>query len=131
MIDVNRIYNEDCLETMARMHDGFVGLTVTSPPYDNLRTYNGYIFDYKKTAESLYRVTKSGGVVVWVIADGSVDGGETGTSFEQALYFKNIGFKIHDTMIFYSWIFTIYLEFVCVFVSISRVFMLVKPSISI
>ena len=100
MIDVNRIYNEDCLETMARMHDGFVGLTVTSPPYDNLRTYNGYIFDYKKTAESLYRVTKSGGVVVWVIADGSVDGGETGTSFEQALYFKNIGFKIHDTMIY-------------------------------
>jgi len=98
-MDVNTIYNENCIETMARMPDGFVDLTVTSPPYDNLRTYNGYEFDFEPIARELYRVTKKGGVVVWVVGDATVNGSETGTSFKQALYFKEIGFNLHDTMI--------------------------------
>lgn len=98
-LELNTIYNEDCLETMKRMPDNFVDLTVTSPPYDNLRTYNGFEFDWHKTIEELYRVTKDGGVVVWVVGDATINGSETGTSFKQALYFKECGFNLHDTMI--------------------------------
>ncbi len=98
-MELNRIYNENCLDTMARMPDGVIDLTVTSPPYDNLRTYNGYEFDFEPIARELYRVTKKGGVVVWVVGDATINGSETGTSFRQALYFKEIGFNLHDTMI--------------------------------
>ncbi len=98
-MELNRIYNENCLDTMARMPDGVIDLTVTSPPYDNLRTYNGYEFDFEPIARELYRVTKKGGVVVWVVGDATINGSETGTSFRQALYFKEIGFNLHDTMV--------------------------------
>jgi site-specific DNA-methyltransferase (adenine-specific) len=81
------------------MPDCCIDLTITSPPYDNLRTYNGYTFDFEGIAKELYRVTKQGGVVVWVVGDATIKGSETGTSFKQALYFKNIGFNLHDTMI--------------------------------
>ena len=97
---LNKIYNENCLDTMRRMQDNFIDLTVTSPPYDCLRTYNGYSFDFESIAKELYRVTKEGGVVVWVVGDATIDGSETGTSFKQALYFKEIGFNLHDTMIY-------------------------------
>ncbi len=100
MLDINKIYNENNIETMSRMPDNFIDLTVTSPPYDNLRTYNGYVFDFESVAKELFRVTKKGGVVVWVIGDQTVKGSETGTSFKQALYFKAIGFNLHDTMIY-------------------------------
>jgi DNA modification methylase len=100
MIEINKNYNESNLETMAKMPDCCIDLTVTSPPYDNLRTYNGYIFDFQSVAKELYRVTKKGGVVVWVVGDATVKGSETGTSFKQALYFKEIGFNLHDTMIY-------------------------------
>jgi len=96
---INKIYNENCLDTMARMPDCFVDLTVTSPPYDNLRNYNGYSFDFEAVAKELFRVTKQGGVVVWVVGDATIKGSETGTSFKQALYFREIGFNLHDTMI--------------------------------
>ena len=96
----NKIYNENCLDTMGRMSDGYVDLTVTSPPYDSLRTYNGYCFDFENVARELWRVTKDGGVVVWVVGDATEKGTETGTSFRQALYFKEIGFNLHDTMIY-------------------------------
>lgn len=99
-IKLNTIYNEDCLETMKRMPDGFVDLTVTSPPYDDLRTYNGYSFDFESIAKELYRITKDGGVVVWVVGDATNNGSESGTSFKQALYFKEVGFNLHDTMIY-------------------------------
>jgi DNA modification methylase len=99
-MEINKIYNENCLETMAKMPDGFIGLTVTSPPYDNLRTYKGYEFDFERIARELYRVTKDGGVVVWVVGDATINGSETGTSFKQALYFMECGFKLHDTMIY-------------------------------
>ena len=99
-LEINKCYNENCLDTMARIPDGFIDLTVTSPPYDNLRTYNGYSFDFEAVAKELYRVTKQGGVVVWVVGDATIKGSETGTSFRQALYFKEIGFNLHDTMIY-------------------------------
>jgi len=93
------LFNESNLDTMKRMPDNFIDLTVTSPPYDGLRTYNGYSFPFEEIANELYRVTKKGGVVVWVVGDATVKGSETGTSFRQALYFKEIGFNLHDTMI--------------------------------
>lgn len=81
-----------------------IDLTVTSPPYDNLRTYNnsstwGWA-EFSAVAAGLWRVTKSGGVVVWVVGDATIKGSETGTSFEQALAFKKMGFNLHDTMIY-------------------------------
>lgn len=80
--------------------DNFIDLTITSPPYDNLREYKGYTFDFEKIAKELFRITKEGGVVVWVVGDATIKGSETGTSFRQALYFKEIGFNLHDTMIY-------------------------------
>uniref|UniRef100_A0A6H1ZHS2 site-specific DNA-methyltransferase (cytosine-N(4)-specific) n=2 Tax=viral metagenome TaxID=1070528 RepID=A0A6H1ZHS2_9ZZZZ len=99
-IELNKIYNEDCLETMKRMPDNFVDMTLTSPPYDNLRDYQGYDFNFEGIAKELFRITKDGGVVVWVVGDATIKGSETGTSFKQALYFKEIGFNLHDTMIY-------------------------------
>ncbi len=93
-MEINKIYNENCLETMAKMPDNFIDLTVTSPPYDNLREYKGYSFAFEKIAKELYRVTKQGGVVVWVVDDATVKGSETLTSFRQALYFKQIGLNV-------------------------------------
>ena len=84
------------------MPDNFVDLVVTSPPYDDLRTYNGYSFDFESVAKELYRIVKQGGVIVWVVGDATVKGSETGNSFRQALYFKEIGFNLHDTMIYYT-----------------------------
>lgn len=97
----------DCLELMKDIPDGSVDLTVTSPPYDNLRIYNGNIsqwsFDkFQEIAKELYRITKLGGVVVWVVADATIKGSETGTSFKQALWFMECGFNLHDTMIYHK-----------------------------
>lgn len=99
-IELNKIYCIDCLDGLKQMKDECIDLTITSPPYDNLRTYNGYSFDFENIAKELYRVTKKGGVVVWIVGDSTVKGSETGTSFKQALYFKEIGFNLHDTMIY-------------------------------
>jgi site-specific DNA-methyltransferase (adenine-specific) len=94
-----QLYPGDCAQVLKTLPTGHIDLTVTSPPYDNLRTYNGFTFDFETIAQELYRVTKPGGVVVWVVNDATVKGSETGTSFRQALYFKEIGFNLHDTMI--------------------------------
>ena len=99
MIELNKNYNENCLDTMTRMEDNFIDLTVTSPPYDDLRTYNGYSFDFESIAKELYRVTKEGGVVVWIVNDKTHKGSESGTGFKQALFFIECGFNLHDTMI--------------------------------
>ena len=101
MIEINKIYNENCLDTMLKMPDDFIDLTVTSPPYDDLREYRGYSFDFENIAKELFRVTKQGGVVVWIVGDATIKGSETGTSFKQALFFKEVvGFNLHDTMIY-------------------------------
>jgi DNA modification methylase len=99
-VEVDYIKRGDCLELMKELPDNSVDLTVTSPPYDNLRSYNGFTWDFEGVARELYRVTKQGGVVVWVVGDATIKGSETGTSFKQALYFKEIGFNLHDTMIY-------------------------------
>ena len=103
-MNYNYIEQGDCLELMRTLPDGCIDLTVTSPPYDNLRNYNGNIdqwcFEkFQRIAEEIFRITKDGGVVVWIVADATVKGSETGTSFRQALYFKECGFNLHDTMI--------------------------------
>jgi DNA modification methylase len=102
MIDLR---NGDCLDVLPTLADGSVDLTVTSPPYDNLRTYNGSLNDWseakwKAIIAELFRVTKHGGVVVWVVGDATIKGSETGTSFRQALYAMECGFRLHDTMIY-------------------------------
>ena len=101
-----KLYNGNCLEVMDLLIEQGVkvDLTVTSPPYDNLRTYNDSLdwgeHIWKPVIEKLYQITKDGGVVVWVVDDATIKGSESGTSFSQALYFKEIGFNLHDTMIY-------------------------------
>ena len=97
---VGKIHCADCLELMKDWPDGCVDLVVTSPPYDKLRNYKGYSFDFESIAKQLFRIIKIGSVVVWVVGDATVNGTETGTSFKQALYFMKIGFNLHDTMIY-------------------------------
>ena len=99
-MNINKIYNEDCIETMKKMPDNFVDLIITSPPYDNLRTYDGFEFDFKSIAKETYRVIKDGGVIVWIVADETKNFCESLTSFKQAIFFVDeCGFNLLDTMI--------------------------------
>ena len=100
---VNKILCGACQEVLASLKEESVDLTVTSPPYDNIRDYKGYSFeeeDFKAIITQLFRVTKKGGVVVWIVGDATMKGSESGTSFRQALGFMEAGFKLHDTMIY-------------------------------
>lgn len=97
---LNHITVGDAAQLLRLLPDECIDLTVTSPPYDNLRSYNGYVFEFESIATQLYRVTKTGGVVVWVVCDSSIGGGESLTSFKQALFFAGIGFFLNDTMIY-------------------------------
>lgn len=97
----------DCLDLMPTLDENSIDLTVTSPPYDNLRKYNGAAADWHRgkweaVLRELFRVTKNGGVVVWVVGDATIDGSESGSSFQQALYAKSLGFRLHDTMIYFK-----------------------------
>jgi len=93
------IIKGDCVSVLRSWEDNVIDLTITSPPYDKLRDYNGYSFNFEGLAKELFRVTKEGGIVVWIVNDSTIKGSETGTSFKQALYFKEVGFNLHDTMI--------------------------------
>lgn len=101
---MNKISLTNCIDGMKELGMESIDLCVTSPPYDDLRTYNDsskWNFDtFKQVAEQLYRVMKTGGVVVWVVGDACIKGGETGSSFRQCLYFMDLGFILHDTMIY-------------------------------
>jgi site-specific DNA-methyltransferase (adenine-specific) len=99
---INKVIEGDCLEVMKNIPDKSIDMILTSPPYDNLRTYKGGLsWDFEGIAKELFRITKDGGVVVWVVGDGTdKNGSETLTSFKQAIYFKEIGFNVHDTMIY-------------------------------
>jgi DNA modification methylase len=99
MLELNKIHQGDCLEVMKQIDDNSIDLVVTSPPYDNLRDYKGYTFNFEGIAKELFRITKEGGVVVWVVGD-RINGGYSLTSFKQALFFKEVGFNIHDIMIY-------------------------------
>lgn len=102
------LYHANCIDFMKTVPGNVIDLTVTSPPYDNLRKYKDGAGDnwgedvWKPVIKDLYRIIKSGGIVVWVVNDSTIKGNETGTSFKQALYFKEIGFNLHDTMIYHS-----------------------------
>lgn len=96
----HKIICGDSKEILKRFKNESIDLVVTSPPYDNLRDYNGYSFDFKNIARELYRIIKIGGICVWIVGDQTIDSNETGTSFKQVLYFKEIGFKLYDSMIY-------------------------------
>lgn len=98
-IETNRVYNENCIETMRRMPGNYVDLVVTSPPYDGLRKYNGFCLDFQLICVELTRTLKEGGVIVWITGDATVDGSETCTSFKNAMLFMSLGLKLWDTMI--------------------------------
>jgi site-specific DNA-methyltransferase (adenine-specific) len=101
MLDLNKIILGDCAKILKTFPDNCIDLTVTSPPYDNLRTYKGYVFDFETIAKELYRVTKQGGVVVWVVNDETKNGSESLTSCKQKIFFREqCGFNIHDTIIY-------------------------------
>ena len=97
---VNKIICGDNVATLKTFPENSIDLTVTSPPYDGMREYEGFTFDFENLCLELYRVTKPGGVCVWVVGDQTKDGDESGSSFRQALYFKTIGWKLLDTMIY-------------------------------
>ena len=101
-----QLFNDDCLKVLPTIPDKSIDLIITSPPYDNIRDYNNsstWNFDiFKNIANELQRCLKDGGVIVWIVADATIKGSETGTSFKQALYFKEIGLNLHDTMIYYK-----------------------------
>jgi site-specific DNA-methyltransferase (adenine-specific) len=98
---VNKLWNENCLLTLRRLPSNSIELVVTSPPYDNLRSYAGLSFsEFMEIAKELHRVLKHGGVILWIVGDGTEKGSETGTSFRQALYFMELGLRLHDTMIY-------------------------------
>lgn len=99
-MELNYIYQGDSLEVLKSFPAASIDLIVTSPPYDNLRDYKGYDFNFEGLAGELWRIVKEGGVIVWVVGDATIEGSETGSSFRQALYFKDLGFRLHDTMIY-------------------------------
>jgi len=100
MLELETIYQENCLETLRKLPDDAIDMTITSPPYDDLRDYNGYHFPVEDIAAGLFVKTKAGGVVIWVVGDRTLNGNETLTSFRHALTFQAAGFKVHDTMIY-------------------------------
>ena len=100
MTDTLTLHLGDSAKVLENISNNSIDLIVTSPPYDNLRKYKGYSFDFEKIAKELFRVIKDGGVMVWVVSDQTKNGSESGTSFRQALFFKEIGFNLHDTMIY-------------------------------
>ena len=100
-LPINEIVCGDNVSVLSTFPGDCIDLVVTSPPYDNLRTYGGHSWDFEGVASQLVRVIKPGGVIVWVVADATINGSETGTSMRQALHFKDVcGLRIHDTMVY-------------------------------
>jgi len=103
-MELNKVYQGDCLEVMKTLPDSCIDMVLTSPPYDNMRVYIGSLewgqHVWEPVIQELFRIIKDGGVVVWIVNDGTVNGSESGSSFRQALYFKEVGFNLHDTMIY-------------------------------
>ena len=92
---INQIVNGNCVDVMDVFPANSIDMTITSPPYDNLRIYKGFSFPFDSVARQLFRITKEGGVVVWIVSDATIDGSETCTSFRQALKFVECGFNLH------------------------------------
>ncbi len=104
-MSVNLIHG-DCLDILTTLSSNAIDLVITSPPYDSLRNYNGsndFSFEkFKIISKELFRVIKEGGIIVWIVNDQTSNGSESGSSFKQVLYFKEIGFNLHDTMIWHK-----------------------------
>lgn len=100
MLELNKTHCIDNREGMKLLPDNYIDLTVTSPPYDNLRSYNGYCFDFDTVSRELYRVTKEGGIVVWVVGDKVEKGSKSLSCYKQAIHFKEIGFNMFDVIIY-------------------------------
>jgi site-specific DNA-methyltransferase (adenine-specific) len=100
MLELDKIHCGDNCDLLGQLPRECIDLVVTSPPYDDLRTYCGHSWDFFGVAWQLKRVLKPGGVIVWVVADATKDGSETGSSMEQALHFKRLGLNLHDTMVY-------------------------------
>lgn len=96
----NKIIESDAVDYMDKCDAEIFDLIITSPPYDNLRNYKGYVFPFEEIAQGCFKVLKQGGVIVWVVNDATINGSETLTSFKQAIYFHDLGLNLHDTMIF-------------------------------
>ncbi len=101
LMHLNQIVEGDCVELMKQLPDGLIPLTVTSPPFDRLRTYDGWLghFDFEATAIELFRITSPGGIVCWHVQEQIADGCESGTASEQRLYFRSVGFCLYGTLI--------------------------------
>lgn len=97
--DLDQIICGDNCEIMRQMPSESIDLVVTSPPYDDLRTYGGHTWDFDSVAAEIVRVLRPGGGLVWVVSDATKGGSETGTSMRQAIAFMGLGLKLHDTMI--------------------------------
>ena len=98
---LNNFHVDECVNFMQNnIEDNSIDLIITSPPYDNLRNYNGYTFNFREIATELYRIIKKGGIIVWIVGDKIKNGNKSLTSFKQALYFQKIGFNVHDVMIY-------------------------------
>ena len=97
---MNKIVLGNCVDELMKLEDESVDAFITSPPYDNLRDYNGYSFPFEAIAKAMYQKLAKGGVIVWVVGDAVLKGSETGSSFRQAIFFQELGLNIHDTMIY-------------------------------
>jgi len=100
MLEINKIYNMDCVEGMKLINNDIIDLTITSPPYSNIRNYEGYDWNLELVAKELYRITKNGGIIVWVVGDKTKNGTEELLPYKQCLFFNSIGFNVWDTMIY-------------------------------
>lgn len=96
---LDKLFVSNCIDFMKKLDNNCIDMTLTSPPYDNLRNYKGYEFEFEEIANELFRTTKEGGIVIWVVGD-KINGGKSLTSFRQGLYFQEIGFNVHDVMIY-------------------------------
>lgn len=97
---IDEIINGNCVDIMKDIPDNSIDMCITSPPYDSLRTYKGFVFPFYDIVKQLFRIIKDGGIVVWIVCDATINGSETCTSFKQAINFVDNGFNLHDTMIF-------------------------------
>ena len=104
-LSINKTYHINCIAGMQQLDDECIDLVVTSPPYDDLRTYNDSSKWDQNTfyavAAQLQRVLKPGGVIMWNVNDATIKGSESGSSFRQALHFMDVcKLRLHDTMIY-------------------------------
>lgn len=114
MFEINKIYNENCLDTMARMPDNFIDLTVTSPPYnvdlgnnkfnkesyDNYednKSHNDYLNFITDIFSLLYKKTKVSGRCVINVGDGQ--NGKISTHSDIIHLMKKIGWLPFVTIV--------------------------------